>query len=113
MDDCVFCKIARGEIPSQRVLEDDSFLAFNDIDPRAPVHILVIPREHLRSLDEVDGWRDSRGHELLAFAVRAAREAGINESGYRVVTNIGADAGQEVDHLHLHVLGGGPLGGFW
>lgn len=113
MDDCVFCKIARGEIPSQRVLEDDSFLAFNDINPRAPVHVLVIPREHLHSLDEIDRWRDGRGHELLAFAVRVAREAGINESGYRVVTNVGADAGQEVDHLHLHVLGGGSLGGFW
>jgi histidine triad (HIT) family protein len=113
MDNCVFCKIARGEIPSKLVLEDDSFLAFQDLNPRAPVHALVIPRDHLRSLDEIDVWQDGQGHALLAFAVRVAQVLGVQESGYRVVTNIGRDSGQEVDHLHLHVLGGGPLGGFW
>ena len=106
----MFCKIARGEIPSQIVLEDDLFLAFRDINPKAPVHLLVIPREHLRSLDEIDRWREGEGHDLLSFVVRAADAAGVRESGYRVITNVGADAGQEVEHLHLHILGGGPLG---
>lgn len=113
MDTCVFCKIARGEIPSQVVLEDELFLAFRDVNPEAPVHILVIPREHLRSLDEIDQWREDEGQRLLSFLVRAAGVAGVRESGYRIVSNIGSDAGQEVDHLHLHVLGGHSLGAFW
>lgn len=113
MEECIFCKIIRGEIPSERVLEDDSFIAIRDINPKAPVHVLVIPRDHLRSLDEIDAWESPHGQDLLSFIVRVAETSGVRESGYRVVTNAGPDAGQEVDHLHLHVLGGHPLRGFW
>jgi histidine triad (HIT) family protein len=113
MEECIFCKIIRGEIPSDRVLEDDRFVAIRDIAPKAPVHILVIPREHLTSLDDLEDAQSPLGHDLLVFTARAAKAAGVRESGYRVVTNSGPDAGQEVDHLHLHILGGRPLRGFW
>jgi histidine triad (HIT) family protein len=113
MEDCIFCKIIRGDIPSDRVLEDDHLVAIRDINPRAPVHILVIPKEHVESLHDLDGWEPSRSHGLLSFTAQVAEAMGVKESGYRVVSNTGPDAGQEVDHLHLHVLGGHPLRGFW
>lgn len=113
MDECIFCKIARGEIPADVVLEDEEFVAIRDIDPKAPVHVLVIPREHVTSLHDIDGWDDARAHGMLRMAVAVAEETGVAESGYRVVSNAGPDAGQEVDHLHVHVLGGRPLGKFW
>ncbi len=113
MDPCVFCKIVRDEIPSQKVLEDDLFLAFRDIDPKAPAHALVVPRRHLLSLDEVASLQEGSASDLLSFIVRVADVLGLKESGYRVVVNAGEDAGQEVEHLHLHVLGGHPLGSFW
>ena len=107
---CLFCRIVRGEIPAQRVLEDVDWLAFRDINPQAPVHLLLIPREHIPSLDHLD-----RSHaELLGRMHLAARELahreGIADRGWRVVTNVGADAGQTVHHLHLHLLGGRALG---
>ncbi|MCZ7663276.1 MAG: histidine triad nucleotide-binding protein [Thermoleophilia bacterium] len=111
MDDCIFCKIIREEIPSQRVLEDGEFIAIRDIAPKAPVHVLVMPREHLASLDEIGRWDGGRAEKLLHFTVAVAEAAGVRESGYRVIINVGPDAGQEVDHLHLHVLGGERLGG--
>lgn len=111
MDDCIFCKIIRGEIPSGRVLEDDEFIAIHDINPKAPVHLLVMPREHLASLNDIGCWTGERAQKLLEFVVAVARAAGISESGYRVISNVGRDAGQQVDHLHLHVLGGARLGG--
>lgn len=110
MGDCIFCKIVRGEIPSTAVLEDEEFIAIRDIAPKAAQHALVVPREHLDSLDDVDAWTDGRGQRLLAFTVRVAGALGIRDSGYRVITNVGRDAGQEVDHIHLHVLGGERLG---
>jgi histidine triad (HIT) family protein len=113
MDDCIFCRIARGEIPSDIVLEDADFVAFRDIHPKAPQHLLVIPREHIGSLNDLTQREDTIGDRLLRFCVRVAERCGINESGYRVVSNIGPDGGQEVMHLHLHVLGGSTLGGFW
>jgi histidine triad (HIT) family protein len=109
MDDCIFCKIIRGEIPSERVLEDDATIAIRDIDPKAPVHLLVIPRTHVRSLDDIHELGAEQTYELLRFVVRVAEVAGVRESGYRVMTNIGRDSGQAVDHLHLHVLGGARL----
>ena len=112
MDDCLFCRIAAGQIPAGIVLEDEQFLAFRDIHPKAPQHILVIPREHIVSLNELDRWQHCEGHDLLKFIVRVAREAGIAESGYRVLTNTGPDAGQEVQHMHFHILGGEGLGDF-
>ncbi len=112
MEDCIFCKIVRGEIPAERVLEDDRFLAIKDLHPKAPVHVLVLPKEHLASLDQVGQWRADQSHALLECIVAVADKLGIRESGYRIVSNVGPDAGQEVDHLHVHVLGGERLGGF-
>jgi histidine triad (HIT) family protein len=104
--DCLFCRIIAGEIPADIVHQDDRSLAFRDINPQAPTHILVIPREHIESLDEA-GQRDEAtlGH-LLRVAARLANQEGLSESGYRTVVNTGAGAGQSVFHLHLHVLGG-------
>lgn len=109
MSDCLFCKIVAGQIPAKKVHEDAHTLAFHDIDPKAPTHVLVIPKRHIpafSALTVADG--ETLGH--LAAAVNAvAREQGVAEGGYRVVCNNGADAGQTVDHLHWHVLGGRGL----
>ncbi len=109
--DCIFCKIVAGEIPATRVYADDHVIAFNDISPVAPVHVLVIPRKHIASVNEVS-LQDSTilGH-LFTAAQQIARDRGIAETGYRVLTNTGPHAGQAVFHLHFHVLGGKPLGG--
>ncbi len=112
MDDCLFCRIAAGQIPAEKVLENDLFVAFRDIHPKAPQHILVIPREHLGSLNDVDVWCGCQGQKLLEFMVAVAQEAGVDESGYRVLINNGPDAGQEVHHMHFHILGGEDLGDF-
>jgi histidine triad (HIT) family protein len=107
--DCLFCRIVAGEIPADLVYQDESCIAFRDINPQAPVHVLVIPREHIESLDEA-GQRDegTLGH-LLRVAARVANKQGLSESGYRTVINTGAGAGQSVFHLHLHVIGGRTL----
>jgi len=109
VDDCIFCKIAAGEIPSTRVFEDDVCIAFNDLSPQAPTHILIIPRDHVDSLDKADGKnKESLGHLLLA-AAEIAREKGFAEDGYRVVINTNGDGGQTVFHLHVHLLAGRPF----
>jgi histidine triad (HIT) family protein len=106
---CLFCKIVGRQIPSDIVLETDDVLAFKDVRPMAPVHVLVIPKKHLESLhDSVPGDAELLGHMLLA-AREVADKLGLGASGYRVVFNIGQDAGQSVLHLHLHVLGGRAL----
>jgi histidine triad (HIT) family protein len=102
--DCLFCRIARGEIPSRAVASDERFLAFHDIDPKAPTHVLVIPRGHVSSLDAADDPALLGG--LLAFVRQVAREVGVAESGYRTVINTNKDGGQAVAHLHAHILGG-------
>jgi len=108
--DCIFCKIARGQIPA-RIIEDGSdLLAFRDIDPKAPVHVLIIPRSHIGSLNEVDDSSAGLASRMLLMAKRLAAQEGIAESGYRLVLNTGPDGGQSVDHMHLHLLGGRPLG---
>jgi histidine triad (HIT) family protein len=112
MEDCIFCRIASGAIPSEIVLEDGAFVAFRDLNPKAPQHVLVVPREHIRSLNDLDRWQGCEGHALLQFVVRAAELLGISESGYRVLTNVGPDGGQQVQHLHVHILGGEDLGDF-
>jgi len=112
MDDCIFCRIAAGEIPSDIVLEDADFVAFRDIHPKARHHVLVIPREHIRSLNELAERPGTEGDRLLRFIVRVADRLGVKQSGYRVLTNVGPDAGQEVQHLHFHLLGGEDLGDF-
>lgn len=104
MEDCLFCKIAAGEIPSNKLFEDDKLLAFYDIDPQAPVHFLVIPKQHIASaaaLTEDDAAL--LGH-IYAVIAQLCKKLGVDESGYRVVTNVGADGGQSVKHLHFHVL---------
>ena len=109
MADCLFCKIAAGDIPSNKLFEDDQLLAFYDIDPQAPVHFLVIPKKHIDSaavLTEDDAAL--LGHIYAVIAQLAAR-LGIAENGYRVVTNVGADGGQSVKHLHFPVLAGRSL----
>lgn len=110
MNDCIFCKIIRGDIPATFVQQDEGFVAFADINPKAPVHLLVMPRRHVRSVNEVADQDADFGQRLLEFIAVAAAAAGISQTGYRVVINNGPDAGQEVDHLHVHVLGGRELG---
>ncbi len=109
MEDCIFCKIAAGQTPTGIVLEDDTGVVLHDINPQAPVHLLVIPRQHIASLSVAqEGTEPLLGH-LCRLAAAAAEQAGIDQSGYRVVVNTGPDAGQAVAHLHLHVLGGRAL----
>jgi len=103
---CLFCKIIKKEIPSNIILEDDNFLAFHDINPKAPVHILAIPKVHVDSFNEVTPELMSK---MTAFIQDIANEVKIDKSGYRVITNIGDNGGQEVKHLHFHILGGAKL----
>lgn len=106
MADCIFCKIVAGEIPATRVFEDDKCIAFNDLSPQAPTHILVIPREHIDSLDKAaDNQRELLGH-LLTSAAKIARDQRFADDGYRVVINTNRDGGQTVFHLHVHLLAG-------
>jgi histidine triad (HIT) family protein len=109
--DCIFCRIAAGEIPAEVVAQDERFVAFADLHPLAPVHLLVVPRRHIASLDELDADAGAAGGPMLSFIAETARAAGVARSGYRVITNTGPDAGQEVMHLHWHIIGGRPLGG--
>jgi len=108
MSDCIFCRIARREIPSNIVYESDDCVAFRDVNPQAPVHVLVVPREHVSSLNETsDAALVGR---LSLVAAELAKREGIAESGYRTVINTNHDAGQTVFHIHLHLLGGRPMG---
>lgn len=102
---CLFCKIASGEIPSAAVYQDESVYAFADISPKAPVHVLIIPREHIASLAEATEEHGALLGHLMGTAAEIARDKGL-ANGYRVVVNTGDDGGQTVDHLHLHLLGG-------
>lgn len=110
--DCIFCKIIAGQIPSNKVYEDEHVLVFRDINPQAPVHLLAIPKTHLASVSELTGEDTALLGQIFAAIQQVARETGIDSSGYRVVTNSGSDAGQVVFHLHFHVLGGDALGSF-
>ena len=108
-DNCLFCKIAVGEIPSAKVYEDDVCVAFNDISPQAPTHILIVPREHFDSLDKAGKNHQATLGHILLTAAEIAREKGFAENGYRTVINTNADGGQTVFHLHVHLLGGRPF----
>lgn len=110
MTDCLFCRIGAGEVPAEVVLAGERVLAFRDITPAAPVHVLVVPRAHHASAVSLAQEDPALLGEVVAAAGEVARQEGIEESGYRVISNVGADAGQQVPHLHLHVLGGGNLG---
>ena len=106
MDDCLFCKISKGEIPAEFVYKDEQIVAFKDIKPSAPVHILIVPRKHLASLDEVKTEDQQLLGKMLLVVQKIAQERGIAQSGYRLVINNGEGAGQVIPHLHLHLLGG-------
>ena len=107
-DDCIFCKIVAGEIPAKKVYEDNEILAFRDLNPQAPVHVLVIPRKHIASLNEAEAGDQEILGRLLVTLPKLAAELGVG-SGYRVVNNCGASAGQSVFHIHFHLLGGRSL----
>ena len=110
MEDCIFCKIIKGEIPSTKVYEDDEILAFNDINPAAPIHILVIPKKHIESLAHMEKEDEAIVGKIYGVINKIAEEKGFKESGYRVIVNCGKDAGQEVMHLHFHILAGAKFG---
>ncbi|MCA0446207.1 MAG: histidine triad nucleotide-binding protein [Bacteroidetes bacterium] len=102
---CIFCKIASGEIPSKKLFEDELLFAFYDIQPQAPVHFLIIPKQHFSSLNDISKEHSGLAGHLLATAAELAKKTGIDQSGYRVVLNTNDDGGQSVPHLHAHVLG--------
>jgi histidine triad (HIT) family protein len=108
--DCIFCKIAAREIPATIVYETGDVLAFRDVAPKAPVHVLVIPKAHQANLAALASADPALAGEVMAAAAAVAEAEGIGESGYRTITNTGAHAGMEVPHVHVHVLGGAPLG---
>ena len=110
MSDCLFCRIAAGTIPARLVHSDDEIVAFEDINPQAPVHLLIIPRRHLTGLEAATAGDAPLVGRLAVVARQLAHERGLDGRGYRVVTNNGPDAGQSVPHLHFHLLGGRPLG---
>jgi len=107
--DCLFCSIAEKKIPSTILYEDQDFIAFKDINPEAPVHILLIPKKHISSLDEVQDEDLKTMSGIYSIIQKIAKEQGISEKGYRLVTNVGEEGGQTVNHLHFHILGGRSL----
>jgi histidine triad (HIT) family protein len=109
MADCLFCSIIEGKIKGDVVYQDDTVLAFRDIRPEAPVHVLIVPRKHIASVSHLEPDDISVVGAIFALAAKLAKELGVAESGYRVVVNNGADAGQSVFHLHYHLLGGRPM----
>lgn len=109
MNDCLFCKIIKGEISCNKVYEDDKVLAFKDISPEAPVHVLVIPKEHIKSVNEITTSNSQIIAHIFVVINKIVEELNIKEAGYRVVNNCGEDGGQTVGHMHFHVLGGRNL----
>ncbi|MDD2457248.1 MAG: histidine triad nucleotide-binding protein [Eubacteriales bacterium] len=112
MSDCIFCKLANGEIPTQLVYEDEAVVAFHDLHPQAPVHVLIVPKKHVADIDTLAGHAD--GEKILGQVLRAipkvADLVGIRQKGYRLINNCGPDAGQTIEHVHFHLLGGKVLG---
>jgi histidine triad (HIT) family protein len=109
-NNCIFCKIIKGEIPSSKVYEDDEILAFNDINPAAPIHILVIPKKHIKSLADMEDGDEILVGKIYKVINEIAEKQGFKQNGYRVIVNCGKDGGQEVGHLHFHILAGKQLG---
>lgn len=110
MEDCIFCKIIRKEIPSEIVYEDDEIIAFKDIQPAAPIHILVIPKKHIPSLIQLEKEDEVLVGKIYTVINQIAEEQGVSKKGYRIIVNCGKDGGQEVGHLHFHLLAGKKLG---
>lgn len=109
MEDCLFCKIINGDIPSERVYEDEFVYAFKDIDPVAPVHVLIVPKEHIASANDITAENSFIVSKIFEAAAIIAKENGIDADGYRIVNNCGELAGQTVKHLHFHLIGGRDL----
>lgn len=109
-ENCLFCKIIRGEIPSSKVYEDEEILAFKDINPAAPIHVLVIPKKHIASLADMEDEDEKIISKIYKVINEIAEKQGVKEKGYRVIVNCGKDGGQEVGHLHFHLLAGKQLG---
>lgn len=109
MEECIFCKIVNGDIPSEKVYEDELVLAFKDLTPQAPVHILVIPKEHISSANEIDDKNNHIIGQIFNVTRKIAKEKGFDQDGYRIVNNCGNDGGQSVSHIHFHLLAGRQL----
>ena len=109
MDDCLFCKLIKGEIPCTKVYEDDKAFSFKDIAPGAPIHVLIVPKKHISSLNEITEEDSELISHIFIVIKKLAKELGVSESGYRVVSNCGEDGGQSVSHIHFHLLGGRTL----
>ncbi|MBC2579247.1 histidine triad nucleotide-binding protein [Clostridium sp. DJ247] len=109
MEDCIFCKIIKGQIPCEKVYEDDIVLSFKDISPAAPIHVLIIPKEHISSLNDISEENSKIIAHIFIIAKKIAKDLGLSENGYRIVTNCGEDGGQTVGHIHFHLLGGRSL----
>ena len=110
MEDCIFCKIIKGEIPSEKVYEDDEILAFKDIQPTAPIHILIIPKKHITNLMEIAPEDSALMGKIVEAMQKVAKQLGVDEKGFRIISNCGPDSGQEVMHLHFHLLAGQRFG---
>lgn len=110
MENCIFCKIIKGEIPSTKVYEDDKVVAFNDIQPAAPVHVLIVPKAHIESVKDINADNAGILIDIHMAANKIAEKLGISDKGYRLINNCGPDAGQTVLHLHYHLIGGKILG---
>ena len=110
MDDCIFCKIVKGEIPSEKVYEDEEVIAFKDINPAAPIHILVIPKKHITTLLDVTEEDSYLISKIFVAINKIAKQIGIEENGFRIIANCGKDSGQEVMHIHFHLLAGRKMG---
>ena len=110
MEDCLFCKIVKGEVPSNKVYEDEEIVAFYDIDPAAPIHILVIPKKHIASLAHLEKEDEKLVGKIYGVINQIAEEKGFKEEGYRVIVNCGENGGREIMHLHFHILAGKRLG---
>ena len=109
MDNCLFCKIINGEITATKIYENEHIIAFNDIDPKAPIHILVIPKKHIRSINELNSSDINLAGEIILAAKKIAKDQGVDSKGFRVVFNTNDDGGQTVYHIHMHIMGGRQL----
>lgn len=109
MTDCIFCKIINKEVPTEIVYEDNKVIVFKDIEPKAPLHLLIVPKKHVFSVNHLEPEDKELIGELFLVAQKTAREQNVVETGYRLIFNVGKDAGQTVNHLHLHLMGGGKL----
>lgn len=110
MDNCIFCKIIKGEIPSEKVYEDDEIIAFKDIKPAAPIHILVVPKKHIETLLDIKEEDNYLISKIFAIINKIAKQIGIEKNGFRIIANCGKDSGQEVMHIHFHLLAGKTMG---